>query len=174
MRFGILGPFEVADDDGRGVALGGHRQRALLAILLLHAGEVVSSDRLIEELWGGRPPATAVKTVQVYVSKLRKALGDRVLVTRSGGYMLDIKPVDVDVGRFQALVGEAHGALQRRDPRGAAESLRAGLALWRGRRFRISRMSRSRRARSRDWMRRVWSRSRIGLMPSSSWGNTPR
>jgi predicted ATPase/DNA-binding SARP family transcriptional activator len=132
MRFGILGPFEVADDDGRGVALGGHRQRALLAILLLHAGEVVSSDRLIEELWGGRPPATAVKTVQVYVSKLRKALGDRVLVTRSGGYMLDIKPVDVDVGRFQALVGEAHGALQRRDPRGAAESLRAGLALWRG------------------------------------------
>ena len=89
MRFGILGPFEVADDEGRELALGGRKQRAVLAILLLHAGEVVSSDRLIDELWGERAPATAAKTLQVYVSKLRKALGDGVLVTRSGGYVLD-------------------------------------------------------------------------------------
>ena len=65
MRFGILGPFEVADDEGRDLALGGPKQRAVLAILLLHAGEVVPSDRLIDELWGERPPATAAKTVQV-------------------------------------------------------------------------------------------------------------
>ena len=132
MRFGILGPFEVADDEGRELALGGRKQRAVLAILLLHAGEVVSSDRLIDELWRERPPATAAKTVQVYVSKLRNALGDGVLITRAGGYLLDIKAIDIDVGRFQALVGEAHGASQRGDPRGAAESLRDALALWRG------------------------------------------
>jgi DNA-binding SARP family transcriptional activator len=67
MRYGILGSFEVADDEGREVALGGLKQRSVLAMLLLHAGEVVSSDRLIEELWGERAPATAAKTIQVYV-----------------------------------------------------------------------------------------------------------
>ena len=88
MRFGILGPFEVADDQGRELALGGRKQRAVLAILLLHAGEVVSSERLIDELWGERAPATAAKTIQVYVSKLRKALGEGVVLTRAGGYVL--------------------------------------------------------------------------------------
>src|SRR6516165_1879950 len=101
MRFGILGPFEVADDQGRELALGGPKQRAVLAILLLHAGEVVSSDRLIEELWGERPPATAAKTVQVYVSNLRKALGGGLLVTRSGGYVLPVTAVELDAREFE-------------------------------------------------------------------------
>ena len=132
MRFGILGPFEVIDDHGRVVALGGPKQRAVLAILLLHAGEVVSSERLIDELWGERAPASAAKTLQVYVSKLRKALGDGVLVTRGGGYVLQSDRGEVDVDRFQALLVAGRRALQTGDPRGAGESLREALGLWRG------------------------------------------
>ena len=99
MRFGILGPFEVADDDGREVALGGHRQRAVLVILVLHAGEVVPSDRLIDELWGDRAPATAAKTIQVYVSKLRRALGDGWwLRARAGTCWIAIGPTWTRVG----------------------------------------------------------------------------
>ena len=75
LAFGILGPLEVVDQE-RPVVLGGPKQRALLAILLLRRGEAVSSDRLIDQLWGERPPATAAKTLQGYVSHLRKALGD--------------------------------------------------------------------------------------------------
>ena len=131
MRFGILGPFEVADDQRRKIALGGRKQQAVLAILVLHAGEVVSSDRLIEELWGERAPATAAKTVQVYVSKLRKALGEGVVLTRAGGYVLDPDRTDVDVHRFEALVAEGRRALAS-DPRGAARCLGDALALWRG------------------------------------------
>ena len=100
MRFGILGPVEVIDDHGRVVALGGPKQRSVLAILLLHAGEVVSSERLIDELWGERAPASAANTLQVYVSKLRKALGDGVLLTRGGGYVLQSDRGEVDVDRF--------------------------------------------------------------------------
>jgi DNA-binding SARP family transcriptional activator len=80
MEFRVLGSFEVLVD-GRQIPLGGARQRAVLAILLLHRGEVVSVDRVVDELWGERPPDTATKTVQVYVSRLRKALGEGLLVT---------------------------------------------------------------------------------------------
>jgi DNA-binding SARP family transcriptional activator len=73
MDFHILGPLEALDE-GRAVALGGNKQRALLAVLLLHANKTLSTDRLIDELWGERPPATAAKTVQVHISRLRKAL----------------------------------------------------------------------------------------------------
>ena len=132
MRFGILGPFEVADDEGREVALGGRKQRAVLAILLLHAGEVVSSDRLIDELWGEHAPATAAKTVQVYVSNLRKALGEGVVLTRAGGYLLRTRPAEIDLDRFHTLVMVGRSALQRGDPWAAAESLREALGLWRG------------------------------------------
>ena len=75
MDFRILGPLEVLDEDGT-VALAGSRQRALLTLLLLHANEALTTDRLIDELWGERPPASAAKTVQVQISRLRKALGD--------------------------------------------------------------------------------------------------
>jgi predicted ATPase/DNA-binding SARP family transcriptional activator len=132
MHFGILGPFEVADDQGRELALGGQKQRAVLAILVLHAGEVVSSDRLIDELWGEYAPATAAKTIQVYVSNLRKALGGGVLVTRRSGYTLVREGVEVDVDHFESLAGAGRRALREGDPREAADSLRAALGLWRG------------------------------------------
>ena len=132
MRFGILGPFEVADDEGREVALGGRKQRSVLAILLLHAGEVGPTDRLIEELWGERAPATAAKTLQVYVSNLRKALGDGVLVTRSGGYVLQVTSVEFDAREFQALATDGQSALHAGDFRRAAGLLCQALGLWRG------------------------------------------
>jgi DNA-binding SARP family transcriptional activator len=75
MDFRLLGPLEVFEHD-RPLALGGVKQRSLLAILLLHANELVSTDRLVDQLWGAAPPATAAKSIQVYVSRLRKALGD--------------------------------------------------------------------------------------------------
>ena len=94
--------------------LGAAQQRALLAVLVLHRGEVVSTDRLIDELWGERAPATAAKTVQVYVSHLRKALGAGVIVTQGRGYRLAVAPEQVDAGRFEALGAEGRRALAER------------------------------------------------------------
>src|SRR3954466_4716102 len=103
LEFRILGPLEVIDDDRR-IELGGARQRAVLAILLLHRGETVSVDRIADLLWGERPPATAVKTVQVYVSHLRRALAADVVVSSSGGYALAIDPERIDALRFERLL----------------------------------------------------------------------
>src|SRR6478672_7496899 len=102
MDFRVLGPLEVLDGDTP-VSLGGAKQRALLAILLLHPGELVSIDRLIEELWGESPPPSAVKSVHVYVSHLRRVLGDDAIETQGHGYRLCVAPEDVDLGRFSAL-----------------------------------------------------------------------
>ena len=127
MEFRLLGPLEVAEQ-GRPLALGGVKQRSLLAVLLLNANEVVSADRLIDELWGDGPPMTAAKTIQVHVSRLRKRLGEGRLATRAPGYVLRVDPWELDLDRFQQLVGEARGA----DPRDGAVKLRQALALWRG------------------------------------------
>jgi DNA-binding SARP family transcriptional activator len=131
LEFRILGVLEVVEH-GRPVGLGGPKQRALLAILVLRRGEAVSSDRLIDELWDGRPPATAAKTLQGYVSHLRKALGNGTLVTRAGGYLLAAAPDQVDAERFQALVADGRRALGDGDPARTRELLGAALALWRG------------------------------------------
>jgi DNA-binding SARP family transcriptional activator len=138
MEFRLLGPLEVISSD-RSLFVGGGKRRSLLAILLLHSNEVVSAERLIDELWGERPPPTAAKSVHVYVSQLRKELGADVartngsrLVTRSGGYELRVGPDDVDVARFERALAEAEGAVGRGEPARAASVLRAGLALWRG------------------------------------------
>ena len=104
----ILGPLEVVDD-GRAVDLGGPRQRAVLALLLLHAGEAVPADRLIEELWSGSPPEGAAGTLQSYVSKLRRELGRQTIVTRGGGYALEPGVADLDLRRFERLAAEASG-----------------------------------------------------------------
>ncbi len=127
MDFRILGPLEVADDDRR-LALGGIKQRSLLAILLQHANEIVSTDHLLAELWGDAPPATAAKSIQVYVSRLRKELGDGRLVTRAPGYVLRVEPSECDLATFERLRAEA----RRSGPRGGAAKLREALALWRG------------------------------------------
>lgn len=126
MYFRILGPLEVVED-GHPLALGGPRQRALLAILLLRVNQVVSSDRLIDELWGESAPPTAAKAVQVYVSKLRKQIGVKKLVTRAPGYMLVLDESELDLSRFERLVAQA-----RLEPARAAELLREALALWSG------------------------------------------
>ena len=127
MEFRLLGPLEVLDSD-RPVPLGRGRQRALFALLLIHANEVVSTDRLIDQLWGEAPPRTALKSVQVYVSRLRKELGDGRLVTSPPGYVLRTDPPEVDVCRFERLVADADGV----DPQLAADRLRSALELWRG------------------------------------------
>ena len=127
VEFRILGPLEVLDA-GRPLSLSG-ASRALLALLLLHANEVVSSDRLIDELWGAEPPAAGSTALRVRVSQLRKALGrEDVLVTRAPGYFVRVGPGELDLHRFERLLEEAEGA----EPPVAAERLRAALALWRG------------------------------------------
>jgi YVTN family beta-propeller protein len=131
VEFRILGPLEIVEH-GRRVAVGAPKVRALLAVLLLHRGEVVSSDRLIDALWGERAPATAAKTVQVYVSNLRKALGIGLVVTGGRGYVLETGADQVDADRFKALSAEGRSALEAGDPRAAAKRLREALALWRG------------------------------------------
>jgi DNA-binding SARP family transcriptional activator len=127
MDFRLLGPLEASEQD-RPLPLGGVKQRSLLAILLLHANELVSSDRLIDQLWGDSPPATASKSIQVYVSRLRKALGDGRIATHPPGYVLRASPGELDLARFEQLAAEA----SRAPPASAAGKLREALALWRG------------------------------------------
>jgi DNA-binding SARP family transcriptional activator len=139
VEFRVLGPLEARDDD-EPLALGGAKQRALLAILLLNANQVVSSDRLIDELWGAETPKTAAKSLQVLVSQLRKVLeptrqrgeSGQVLVTRSPGYLLHIAPEQLDVERFQHFASEGREALAAADPGQAARTLKKALGLWRG------------------------------------------
>ena len=119
-------------DGDRPLVLGGPKQRAVLAVLVLHRGEVVATDRLIDELWGEHPPASAAKTVQTYVSNLRKRLGDGVLVTRGRGYSLEAERGRLDLDRFEALVAEGRAALGEGDAQRASDRLREALALWRG------------------------------------------
>jgi len=127
MEFRILGPLEVVED-GRPVPLDRRRMRALLAFLLLHANELVSADRLIDEGWGPEPPKTAGASLQNYVSRLRKAIGADAVVLQPPGYVLRVDPERFDLARFERLTTEARGA----EPRERAEKLRAALALWRG------------------------------------------
>ena len=127
MEFRILGPLEVRAN-GHRVPLGGSKQRALLASLLLRANEVVSRDRLIDELWGASPPDTARTALQVYVSQLRKALGRDLILTQPPGYLVQVSDGALDVHRFERLVATA----RKEEPAQAALLLREGLALWRG------------------------------------------
>src|SRR4051812_7539146 len=132
MEFRILGPFEVRAD-GHPVALPGAKPRALLAALVVHANESVSVDQLALAVWGEDAPATGSKTVQVYVSRLRKALRDAGrLETTPGGYRLRVPAHGVDAHRFEAQVATARAALAAGRADRAAKLLRDALALWRG------------------------------------------
>jgi predicted ATPase/DNA-binding SARP family transcriptional activator len=132
MEFGILGPLEVRAD-GRAVPLGGVKPRAVLAVLALHANRPVSAERLAVALWGEDAPPSAVKTVQVYVARLRKALDDPDrLVTTAGGYCLRVGPGELDAERFERQVADGREALAEGRGDHAAAELRDALELWRG------------------------------------------
>ena len=131
MEFRLLGPMEVLDR-GTPLALGGLKQRALLARLLVTANRTVSVDRLVDDLWGDAVPGTAVKMVQIYVSQLRKILPAEVLVTRPPGYLVEVDPEAIDVGRFDRLRRTGRAALEAGEPGTAAARLSDALGLWRG------------------------------------------
>jgi DNA-binding SARP family transcriptional activator/DNA-binding CsgD family transcriptional regulator len=136
LEFGVLGPLEVRRD-GELVALGGQRQRTLLALLLVHANRMVTVDSLVDELFGGSRSETAVNAVRVAVSRLRRSLenapdGDQVVRTRPGGYVLRLDPERLDVARFERLLDEGLGLLASGQPAVAAVRLREALSLWRG------------------------------------------
>ena len=132
-------PLQVRDGD-RVSPLGGIKQRSVLAILLLRANQVVSTDRLIDELWGDRPPKTAGHALQVFVSDLRRALGAPAasegagprIVTRAPGYLIEVEPGQLDLHRFERLAEQGRRALGEGRAEAAAEALREALSLWRG------------------------------------------
>jgi DNA-binding SARP family transcriptional activator len=131
VEFRILGPLEVWHE-GRPVRIGGAKERALLVLLLLHAGEPVSVDRLIDELWGESPPATARKSLHVRVAGLRRALRGDALITRGDAYLIRLQPDQFDLKRFEQLLSDGSDALAAGDAPGAITALREALALWRG------------------------------------------
>jgi len=131
LEFRLLGPLE-ASVDGHPIALGGARQRALVALLLLRANEVVSRDRLIEDLWRDHAPETANNALAALVVRLRRVLPADVLVTKSGGYSVEIEPDSIDVHRFERLVDDGRRALGAGDFEDAAVLLRRALSLPRG------------------------------------------
>jgi DNA-binding SARP family transcriptional activator len=132
MDFRVLGPLEVSSERGA-VHLGGPKPRAVLAVLLLHANEPVSSARLVEAVWGQEETPVRRKSLQVSVSRLRKALGDAdVVATKGTTYEVRVRPGELDAERFESLVEEGRRALASGQAERAAASLREGLALWRG------------------------------------------
>ena len=130
--FRVLGPFEALHD-GTTVDLGGRKPAQLLALLVIQANEVVSTDRLVEDLWSGDAPRTARKSLQVHISRLRRELGDGVIETRPLGYVLRIDPREVDAVVFKELVDRACEHLTDDEPEASSRLLADALALWRGR-----------------------------------------
>ena len=128
IAFGVLGPLDVRVD-GRAVVLRGHKQRLLLALLLLRAGELASTDRLLTDIWGEQPPKAALSSLQNKVSQLRKALGSDVVRTVATGYSIHVEDESFDLHRFEDLLTDAR-ATDSAEHRSA--QLQAALDLWRG------------------------------------------
>ncbi|MEA2493962.1 MAG: hypothetical protein QOJ29_1873, partial [Thermoleophilaceae bacterium] len=137
IRYAILGPVALCDGERR-VAAAGRRQVGLLALLLVNANRTVSSDRLIDAVWGDLAPAGALKRLQVAIVRLRRTLerqgvpSESVLRTVAGGYVLEVRPGELDAELFETRVGDARGALASGDPAGARDRLIEALGLWRG------------------------------------------
>jgi len=135
MRFRLLGPLEVrAGEEWRGI--GAPKWRSVLAALLIDAGQIVSADALINEVWGDAPPARAANLISIYVLRLRRLMEDadsRLLVTRAPGYQLQVTSSDTDALLFEAMVRDGRRAFEAGDPQGAARQLTEALALWHGR-----------------------------------------
>lgn len=134
-EFRLLGPVVVHDGEtGAGIVPPGPKQRALLATLVTHAGELLSVDRLVEELWGDRPPANAANALQAHVARLRRLLpapGHEWISTLPSGYLLTLGAASTDVARFARLSGQGRAAVPE-DPQYAAELLGRALSLWQG------------------------------------------
>ena len=134
MRFRLLGPLEIrAGEDWRGI--GAPKWRSVLAALLIHPGQIVSADTLINEVWGDAPPARAANLISIYVLRLRRLMDDedsRLLVTRAPGYQLLLTPSDTDALVFETMVRDGRRAFAAGDPQGAASQLTEPLALWHG------------------------------------------
>lgn len=127
LSFRLLGSLDVGRG-GRALEIGGQKQRAVLAILALNSGRVVSTDRLIDLLWGEHPPKTAVTSLQNFISQLRKTVGASVVVTKAPGYLLNVAAEQIDLNQFERLVAEARSL----EPEARGNKLREALALWRG------------------------------------------
>ncbi len=140
MRVRILGPLEVEDEWGRAVELGSPKAQALFALLVIHANHVLSTGRIIDELWGEQPPSDGARNVRVYVSRLREVLEPdrvkrapgRLIVTEPSGYALRIDPEKIDALRFERLIGEARGEMADH-PDSARKTIAEALSLWRDR-----------------------------------------
>ncbi len=134
MRFRLLGPLEIrAGGDWRGI--GAPKWRSVLAALLIHPGQIVSADTLINEVWGDAPPARAANLISIYVLRLRRLMDDedsRLLLTRAPGYQLLLTPSDTDALVFETMVRDGRRAFAAGDPQGAASQLTGALALWHG------------------------------------------
>lgn len=130
MDYRILGPLEVSAGNEL-VELGGRRQRTVLAALLFNANRVTPTDQLIDVVWGEEPPPTARRSVQAYVSRLRRVLGDDRIVSVEPGYRIRVDEGELDADRFGALtlVARSIGVV---DPRSALDAIREALSLWRG------------------------------------------
>jgi YVTN family beta-propeller protein len=133
--FKVLGPIEAAHD-GTALPIGGPRQRSVLADLVLHAGQTVPTDQLVDDIWGESPPASAVHTVETYVSRLRQVLSGAgpaaPLLTRPAGYILDVPPGHVDLWQFRDLAARGSAAVERGDAASAVSLMTSALELWRG------------------------------------------
>ena len=136
MEFRILGPLEIVGDKAAGVMLGGRRERAVLALLLLSANRVVSAERLAEDLWGDRPPEDPAHALRIHISRLRKVLreagAEGIVVTQSPGYVVTVDTAAIDAMRFESLVARAREQATGGDQEQAAVTLREALGLWRG------------------------------------------
>ena len=131
MQVRILGPFQL-EDGGRQITIGGARQRAVLADLLLHANEVVPSEQLLVDLWGEDSPPSAANALQAAISRLRRLLPPGRLITTGPGYMLRIFPAELDVEQFEQLIFEGRDALAAGAAAEAARTLDQALTFWRG------------------------------------------
>jgi len=133
MHIGLLGALEVLDDDGNELDIAGAKLRALLAILALHPGRVVSSEQLVDALWGEQPPAGVRNGLQGLASKLRRSLGSADLVVgRGDGYVLDLPAGAIDVGRFEQLAADGRALAAAGAAEAAVGVLAAADSLWRG------------------------------------------
>jgi DNA-binding SARP family transcriptional activator len=131
MEFRILGPLDVVGPDGP-IGIDGGKVRALLELLLLHANEVIPGDRLVDSLWGESPSESAEHAVEVYVSRLRRALGQDRIETHPPGYRIRVEPGELDLHRFEVLTAEARAASEANDAAEAVRLLQQAEALWRG------------------------------------------